>query len=158
MSHEPPHAPFPVYLRGAVEHGFGRGSKQLNCATANLPIAALDDPINDAQHRLHDTGVYFGWAQVLDTDAGVYPMVMSVGWNPQFQNEKKTVEVHVMHAYGADFYGRDMRVIVLGYIRPERRFDSLAALMDEIEHDKQVARDALVAPAHAAFSHDPFFT
>ena len=35
------------------------------------------------------SGVYYGWASV---DQGpVYKMVMSVGWNPQWQNEKRSM-------------------------------------------------------------------
>ncbi|WFC97438.1 riboflavin kinase [Malassezia yamatoensis] len=131
---ETPQPPFPVYLQGQVEHGFGRGSKQLNCPTANLPIASLDDP--RAELGVEKTGVYFGFAQVAwhsetsvkDSEREVYPMVMSIGWNPHFKNTKKTVEVHILHDYPDDFYGQDMRVVVLGYIRPEKQYDSLGML------------------------------
>lgn len=36
------------------------------------------------------TGVYYGWAQVGKTDKTVYPMVMSLGWNPYYKNEKRS--------------------------------------------------------------------
>lgn len=36
-----------------------------------------------------DTGIYFGWAK-LENESMVYPMVMSVGWNPFYHNEKKS--------------------------------------------------------------------
>ena len=36
-----------------------------------------------------DAGVYYGWACV---DRGaVHKMVMSLGWNPHYQNEKKSM-------------------------------------------------------------------
>ena len=36
-----------------------------------------------------DSGVYYGWASV---DSGpVYKMVMSLGWNPHFKNEKRSM-------------------------------------------------------------------
>jgi len=35
------------------------------------------------------TGIYCGWAKV--DDGAVYKMVMSVGWNPYFKNEKKSM-------------------------------------------------------------------
>lgn len=54
-----------------------------------------------------------------DDDGKVWPMVMSVGWNPYFKNEKITAEVHIMHPFAHDFYGHDMSVLILGYIRPE---------------------------------------
>ena len=36
-----------------------------------------------------DSGVYYGWASV---DCGpVHKMVMSLGWNPHFKNEKRSM-------------------------------------------------------------------
>lgn len=126
---ETPAAPYPVYLQGIVEHGFGRGSKDLNCPTANLPVTSL----NTTQHLgpLDQTGVYFGFAQVRlaedapSDDRKVHPMVMSVGWNPHYKNKEKSVEVHILHPYADDFYGKEMRVVILGYIRPEQDYKSL---------------------------------
>lgn len=158
-----PEAPFPVYLQGTVEHGFGRGSKDLNCPTANLPVSALY--AEQAQHRLEQTGVYFGYAQVRfpadaalpQEDRVVHPMVMSVGWNPHFKNKEKSVEVHIMHTFHGDFYGQEMRVVVLGYIRPELEYKSLDALIDDIETDKRVGEASVARPAYAAYRNDPLF-
>ncbi|WFD31921.1 riboflavin kinase [Malassezia sp. CBS 17886] len=155
-----PEPPFPVRLDGIVGRGFGRGGKQLNCPTANLPAALLD--ADAAGAALRETGVYFGFAQVLafagaSVDRGVYPMVMSVGWNPTFMNKEKSIEVHVMHAYDEDFYGDEMRVIVLGYMRPEFAFTTLDALVSEIETDKRVGKNSLARHAYEAYQKDPFF-
>ncbi|GAA6058392.1 hypothetical protein JCM3770_002468 [Rhodotorula araucariae] len=152
-----PAPPFPVYLAGWVTRGFGRGSKDLGCPTANLP----DESIAPYAHSLV-TGVYFGWARVLQGEAGedrVHPMVMSIGWNPFYNNSTRTAEVHVLHDYPADFYASELRVVILGFIRPEYNYSSLDALIKDINHDKLVALNS-VAPArapYAAFEHDPFF-
>jgi riboflavin kinase len=58
--------------------------------TANLPEEAIA-PHLDAL----ETGVHFGYARVcLGSEAGkadqVLPMVMSIGWNPYYKNEKRT--------------------------------------------------------------------
>lgn len=37
----------------------------------------------------HPTGVYFGWAGL--SARGVYKMVMSIGWNPYFNNTEKAI-------------------------------------------------------------------
>ena len=69
---------------------------------------------------------------------------MSVGWNPFYKNTKRSAvrragivasdqtfmllslqEVHILHQFDADFYGEKMRMLVLGYIRPEMNFNSL---------------------------------
>jgi len=33
-------------------------------------------------------------------------------------------EVHILHVYEHDFYGHEMTVVVLGYIRPELDYTS----------------------------------
>lgn len=39
-----------------------------------------------------------GWASIGDSDV-VYKMVMSIGWNPFYKNEKKTAEAWVLHEF-----------------------------------------------------------
>ncbi len=58
-----PERPYPIYLRGNVEKGFGRGSKDLGCPTANLPSRVVEPGSS-----LSRTGVYFGYARVLPQD------------------------------------------------------------------------------------------
>ena len=38
------------------------------------------------------TGIYYGWVQLQDPnyENTIYPMVMSIGWNPFYKNEKKS--------------------------------------------------------------------
>jgi FAD synthase len=75
---------FPHFASGTVVKGFGRGSKQLGIPTANYPESVVEH-LPEAFHN----GVYYGLAQV---DTGpVYPMVMSVGNNPYYNNEKRTM-------------------------------------------------------------------
>ncbi|KAG0321187.1 riboflavin kinase [Linnemannia gamsii] len=89
--------------------------------------------------------------------ATVYPMVMSLGWNPFYKNEKKSAEVHIMHNFHRDFYGDDLRVVVLGYIRPELDYTTLEALIEDINIDIEVAHRSLERPDYAAFKEDPLF-
>ncbi|ETW84288.1 hypothetical protein HETIRDRAFT_415995 [Heterobasidion irregulare TC 32-1] len=156
-----PEPPFPIHLSGAVQRGFGRGGKDLGCPTANLP----DDSITPMSH-VCETGIYYGYAQVLrpkdghsfpDDDAKVHPMVMSLGWNPFYKNERLTAEIHLLHDYKSDFYGNEMRALVLGYIRPELDYTSREALINDIEIDKSVALRSLARPAYAKLSSDPHF-
>ncbi|CAO1617500.1 unnamed protein product [Sympodiomycopsis kandeliae] len=180
-----PSSPFPIYLEGTVQRGFGRGGKDLGCPTANLPAKVLaQSSINDAP-----TGVYFGYARILsETEGGrgeeyqdkerngdepsrssrqqeltkedynVYPMVMSLGWNPFFANKTKTAEVHIMHPFKTDFYGLHIKTIVLGYIRPEYNYVDVDALIKDIETDKTVALNSLQRQAYTPFISDSFFT
>ncbi|KAF9335109.1 riboflavin kinase [Podila minutissima] len=90
--------------------------------------------------------------------ATVYPMVMSLGWNPFYKNEKKSAEVHIMHNFHKDFYGDDLRVVVLGYIRPELDYTTLEALIEDINIDIEVAHRSLERPDYAAYKDDPIFS
>ncbi|KAI0370203.1 riboflavin kinase [Pilatotrama ljubarskyi] len=157
-----PQKPFPIRLSGAVQQGFGRGGKDLGCPTANLPDESIT-PMSSVT----DTGVYYGYAQVSrekdgkvllpEEDGRVLPMVMSLGWNPFYKNERMTAEIHIMHNFAADFYGHEMKAIVLGYIRPELDYTSLEGLIEDIETDKRVALKSLARPAYEGYQSDPFF-
>lgn len=74
----------PYFACGKVVQGFGRGSKTLGTPTANLQQDVVDQLPPDFK-----TGIYFGWAKV--DDGPVYPQVTSVGWNPYFKNQTKSM-------------------------------------------------------------------
>ncbi|KAI0091867.1 riboflavin kinase [Irpex rosettiformis] len=159
-----PEEPFPIILSGSVQRGFGRGGKDLGCPTANLPDESLPPMSSVTQ-----TGVYYGFAQVTPSNDGqstpltsqdtlVHPMVMSLGWNPFYKNKQLTAEIHVMHDFRKDFYGHEMKAIVLGYIRPELDYVSREALIEDIETDKRVALNCLTRPAYEKFKQHTIFT
>ena len=102
-----------------------------------------------------ECGVYFGWAMV--AAGAVHQMVMSVGWNPFYKNTKKTMEIHILYNYEQDFYGSLMRICVTGYIRPERSFNSVEALISEINADIRKAENQLSSTEQVAFSRNHFF-
>ena len=70
-----------------------------------------------------DQGVYYGWSQI--GGGAVHKSVMSIGWNPFYKNKTRSAEVHIMHPFEAEFYGSEIRVVVLGRLRGEKDFDSL---------------------------------
>ncbi|KAH9884099.1 hypothetical protein F4778DRAFT_575819 [Xylariomycetidae sp. FL2044] len=77
----------------------------------------------------------------------IYPMVMSIGYNPFYRNTVRSAEVHVLHRFAADFYGARMRLLILGFVRPERDYAGLDALVRDINIDCDVARQSLDRPA-----------
>ncbi|KAJ3162717.1 riboflavin kinase [Geranomyces michiganensis] len=145
-----PESPYPVNLKGPVSKGFGRGSKDLGIPTANLP-----EEVAEAFGKVTDTGIYYGWASVGKCE-DVFPMVMSFGWNPYYKNEKRSAEVHIINQYEHDFYGEELRVIVMGYIRAEKNYESLDALIEDINTDIAVAQKSLARPAYQALRTDSF--
>ena len=105
----------PVRLGGPVVKGFGRGSKMLGIPTANLDATPLK-----LESDALAPGIYFGWAGLWGAQGGTYPMVMSIGWNPFFDNSSKTIEPWLLRDFPDDFYDQELRLVVLGYVRPRR--------------------------------------
>lgn len=141
----------PHFAKGEVIKGFGRGSKELGIPTANFPQTVVDSLPDD-----FGTGVYFGFANV--NKGQVLKMVMSVGWNPYFNNTTKSMETHIMHKFNEDFYGKELRVAILGYIRPEENFDSLEALIETINNDIKIADTELDKNEYLNHKSSNFFT
>eukprot|EP00056_Hartaetosiga_gracilis_P008312 m.118463 g.118463 ORF g.118463 m.118463 type:complete len:160 (+) comp12893_c8_seq2:43-522(+) len=125
-----------VVLQGEVVKGFGRGSKELGIPTANFPEDVVESLPEDVQQ-----GIYYGWAQVGKGE--VIESVMSVGWNPFYNNTKRSAEVHIIHKFASDFYGENLTMAVVGFIRAEKNFDSLELLIEEINNDITIAKEKL---------------
>ena len=52
-------------------------------------------------------GIYWGLASV---DRGpVYGMVISIGWNPFYQNQKRAMETHILHEFPEDLYDKHLK-------------------------------------------------
>ena len=110
----------PINLSAQVVHGFGRGSKELGIPTANLDMEELGEK-GDIK-----TGIYYGLAEL---KGEIYETVVSVGWNPFYKNEKKTIEAHLLNKLD-DFYGSKLTVLLRGYLRDEANFNSIGKLFD----------------------------
>lgn len=140
----------PYFVKGIVVKGFGRGSKQLGIPTANFPIEVVKQ-----LPECIKTGIYFGFATVDKSE--VFKMVMSIGWNPYFQNTQKSMEIHIIHQFDEDFYGLEMKACILGFMRPEKSFDSLDALILAIHNDIEEAKRKLGEPEFEKYKMDVFF-
>ncbi|CAK9160568.1 unnamed protein product [Ilex paraguariensis] len=139
----------PWHVGGPVIKGFGRGSKVLGIPTANLSTEGYSTLLSE-----HSSGVYFGWAGL--STRGVYKMVMSIGWNLYFDNTEKTIEPWLLHDFNEDFYGEELRLVIVGYIRPEANFPSLESLIAKIHEDREIAERALELPLYSKCRDDPY--
>lgn len=137
-------------IRGIVVAGFGRGSRELGIPTANLDADSLRGTLSQAV-----TGIYAGWASVGSSPA-VHKMCMSVGWNPVFKNKEKTAEPWILHDFGRDFHGEEIRLLVCAWLRPEAEFVSVQALVEQIHRDADVTRAALEVEPLSGYRADPF--
>lgn len=86
----------------------------------------------------------------------VYPMVMSIGWNPFYKNTVRSVEVHIMHHFEKEFYDSHMNLVVLGFIRPELDYVDKESLINDITTDIDVAGRSLTRKAYAKFAKDAY--
>lgn len=115
----------PYRIRGMVTHGAGRGAK-IGFPTANL--GAIDT-------LLPAQGVYAGRAWIGDVaPATSWPAAINLGPSPTFGEDSVRVEVHVI---GIDepLYGQPMEVDFLARLRDIRPFDSVDALVQQLNRD-----------------------
>ncbi|CAO1391552.1 unnamed protein product [Diamesa serratosioi] len=136
----------PHFSCGPIIKGFNRGSKEL----ANYSLDVVEALPKDL-----DTGIYYGFASVDNGD--VYKMVMSIGWNPFYDNTHKSMETHILHNFDGDLYGSLLKVCIVGYLRPEQNFDSLEALIKAIKNDIDQADKLLNSEEHETFKCIDFF-
>jgi riboflavin kinase/FMN adenylyltransferase len=127
----------PFEIEGRVRRGDARG-RLLGFPTANI---WLGDYLRPA------LGVYAVRAR-LDDGATQAPLtgVANLGLRPTFGGTEPRLEVHLFD-YAGDLYGRRLRVELIEFVRPERKFDGIEALKAQIAADAQAARAALAAPA-----------
>ncbi|MDR3435894.1 bifunctional riboflavin kinase/FAD synthetase [Telmatospirillum sp.] len=122
-------------IEGRVEHGDERG-RTIGFPTANVELAEYLHPA---------TGVY---AVIAGIDRGGdtewLPGVANFGKRPTFDKQDVLLEVHLFDFTG-DLYGRHLRVGLVDYLRPERKFSGLDELKTQIEEDCRAARKALAA-------------
>ncbi|KAI9858715.1 MAG: riboflavin kinase [Trichoglossum hirsutum] len=91
-----------------------------------------------------------------DPRPAVYPMVMSIGWNPYYKNSVRSIEVHLLHSFPATFYGATLRLTILGFIRPEYDYVSKDSLIEDIRTDIDVARRCLEREPYGVFGKEPW--
>lgn len=70
---------------------------------------------------------------------------LSIGWNPVYDNPEKTIEVYIMHEFGADndFYGEELKVDIKSFLRAEALFPSFDDLILAIHCDVEAAKQYL---------------
>jgi len=122
-------------ITGIVKTGMNRGGRLLGFPTANL---------NVVDELVPQRGVYA--VQVL-TDSGSYQGVTNIGYNPTFENNAFSIETHILD-FNENLVGKTIRVRFIARIRQERKFESVAALAE------QIRKDILQAQAIFARNHE----
>ncbi|KAI9757546.1 MAG: hypothetical protein M1815_000767 [Lichina confinis] len=65
-------------------------------------------------------------------------------------------EVHIMHTFPHDFYGKQLNVLIMGFIRPEYDYVSTEALIEDIRFDIKVAKNSLDRDAWSSKVEEEF--
>ncbi|MBV7410434.1 bifunctional riboflavin kinase/FAD synthetase [Maritimibacter sp. DP1N21-5] len=120
-------------IDGKVIRGDQRG-RDLGYPTANMSIAGLHPP---------KFGVYAVKVDVLSgPHRGEYGGAASIGVRPMFGENLPNLESFLFDFKG-DLYGAHLSVALVAYLRPEERFDSLEALITQMDADCGRAREIL---------------
>lgn len=142
----------PHLLTGSVRHGKGLGSS-LGFPTVNL---ALPDGFLSPAYGVYATRVWVlpeypdhrdcGGAP----EEGPYMAVTNVGVRPTVDRDGGvTVEGYILDFQG-DLYGRTVRMEFYDFLRPERRFDDLDELREQVMADAQSTRAFFAASPREA--------
>ena len=122
-------------IEGEVIGGEQRG-RELGFPTTNMSIDGLHEP----KH-----GVYAVLVDVLDgPHQGSYQGAASLGVRPMFGENKANLETHIFD-FSGDLYGSTLSIALVEFLRPELKFDSLDALIAQMNADCDRCRDILEA-------------
>lgn len=122
----------PYRLQGMVTHGDQRG-KSIGFPTANLDYAR--------EKVLPAGGIYACWAY-LGTEK--HMAAVNLGTNPTFTPDKQTLNVEAyLLDFDRDIYGEVVLLEFVARLRDELKYDSVEALVRQIEADVKQTREIL---------------
>ena len=117
-------------IEGVVQRGDRRG-RELGYPTANLPLGDYQRP---------RYGIYA--VRVTLDDGSEHPGVASLGVRPTFDPPTELLEAHLLD-FDGDLYGRRVEVALHAFIRDEKKFDDIGALVAHMQEDEAQARHLL---------------
>lgn len=117
-------------ILGTVVGGDNLG-KKLGFPTANLSAHSEQFPPD---------GVYFAEASL---DGAVYPGVVNLGVRPTLaEKAERVLEIYLLD-FEREIYGKELEVRFIRYLRPEKKFENIDALIRQINVDVGQAREFL---------------
>ena len=117
-------------LKGPVVSGEGRGGR-LGIPTANLsPPREMATP---------GDGIYAAYAHLDDQEMKA---AVSIGTNPTFGGHDRTIEPFILD-FDGNLYGKTLRLEFVRRLRDQVKFDSVEALLEQIDRDVVQTRQIL---------------
>ncbi len=118
-------------VNGVVGHGEERG-RELGFPTANLNVPP--------EFIFPGDGIYAAWAHL---ESGTYMAATSIGVRPTFDDgENRTIEAYLLD-FSGNIYDQPLRLEFVRRLRGEERFDTVQALLDQMDEDVSRTRDVL---------------
>jgi riboflavin kinase/FMN adenylyltransferase len=124
----------PWEVDGHVVGGDRRG-RLLGFPTANLKLGEYIRPAY---------GIYAVRARLDRPGASWFDGVANLGIRPMWRTEEPVLEAHLFD-FAEDIYGQVLRVQLIERLRGEAKFESVEALVEQVERDKAAARRVLEA-------------
>src|SRR5215469_2268402 len=124
----------PHRVEGVVVRGHMRGR------ALGFPTANLETPPHTA---IPADGIYAGWLARLDGEGAElerWPAAISVGTNPTFEGQDRTVEAYALDRDDLDLYGEHVAVDFAAWLRDTVKFDSVDDLVVQMHADVDKAR------------------
>ena len=109
-----------------IVSGYQNGRKM------GFPTANLD--VTRCQQLLPASGVYAVLVRLKDS-VGWKRGMMNIGHRPTFNGTTTSMEVNLFN-FSGNLYGQELLVSFISKIRDERKFDSIDALAEQLQHDK----------------------
>ncbi len=121
------------FFEGMVVDGNKLG-RTLGYPTANIII-------HDEDKLVPANGIYVAEAEIAGSSLVAHiPQLlqgmMSIGIRPTVNGKDRTIEMNIFD-FNEDIYGRTMKIFVCKYLRSEEKFNTLEALVEQIDIDKQ---------------------
>lgn len=119
-------------IEGKVQKGDQRG-RELGFPTANVPLGETIHPAY---------GVYATWVRI-EGESDWRMAATNIGIRPMFEVNTALVEAHILD-FSGDIYGKNLEIMPVKKIRNEEKYESLNALIEQIQKDCATARDILL--------------
>ena len=131
----------PHVLTATVSHGKKLGSTLgFPTVNLNLPAGALSPAFGVYATKVWVLPGYSDHQACLP-GSGPYPAVTNVGIRPTVDDSDAVTVEGFLLDFDGDLYGRQVRMEFYTYLRPERKFDTLDELKEEVMRNAQQTRD-----------------
>ncbi|MBI0398402.1 bifunctional riboflavin kinase/FAD synthetase [Cyclobacterium marinum] len=115
----------PYNLQGKVIEGDKIG-RTIGFPTANIQL-------NEPNKLIPMDGAYL--VKVI-IDKKQYEGMLNIGMRPTVSGERKNIEVNILN-FNRDIYGQTINLELLEFLRPEKKFENLAALTEQLKIDQK---------------------